>query len=133
MVLDKETKQQSLQHLGELRQVWPNLTKKLAESKMKCSIPTPFGRGAIKKIATTLGTEQLNTNQMQGKNNTLMEEYCNTYNLEQQQHKSQQERRKISNAKYRDNLKARQLDGVRRLNEKLNNSELDAQLKELQK
>ena len=132
MVLDKETKQQSLQHLGELRQVWPNLTKKLAESKMKCSIPTPFGRGAIKKIATTLGTEQLNTNQMQGKNNTLMEEYCNTYSLEQQQHKSQQERRKISNAKYRDNLKARQLDGVRRLNEKLNNSELDAQLKELQ-
>jgi hypothetical protein len=133
MVLDKETKQQSLQHLGELRQVWPNLTKKLAESKMKCSIPTPFGRGAIKKIATTLETEQSNTNQMQGKNNTLMEEYCNTYNLEQQQHKSLQERRKISNAKYRDNLQARQLDGVRRLNEKLNNSELEAQLKELEK
>ena len=62
-----------------------------------------------------------------------MEEYCNTYNLEQQQHKSLQERRKISNAKYRDNLKARQLDGVRRLNEKLNHSELEAQLKELQK
>ena len=133
MVLDKETKQQSLQHLGQLRQVWPNLTKKLAESKMKCSIPTPFGRGAIKKIATTLGTEQLNTNQTQGKNKTLMEEYCKTYNLEHNQNKSLQDRRKVTNAKYRENLKARQRDAVHRLNEKLNNSKLDAQLQELQK
>ena len=70
---------------------------------------------------------------MQGKNNTLMEEYCKTYNLEHNQNKNLQDRRKITNAKYRDNLKARQLDGVRRLNEKLNNSELEAQLKELQK
>ena len=75
----------------------------------------------------------MNTNQIQGKNNTLMEEYCNTYNLEHNQNKSLQDRRKITNAKYRENLKARQLDAVHRLNEKLIKSKLDAQLQELQK